>query len=138
VSNEFSYLQYDQITPWTDRNFPNDTRVTATLGLTEEVGELARAALKQWQGLRGTAEEWDKEAAKEIGDVFIKLVHIAHLFQFDLYGCVTARWEEISRRDWTVDKTGHGEGLPLDSRTLVAGPRLWPSALRRLHVYANW
>jgi len=107
VDNEIRELQ-DQITPWTDRNFPQDTRISATLGLAEETGELARAALKQWQGLRGTAEEWDAEAAKEIGDVFIKLVHIAHLFEFDLSMVIHARWEQISQRDWTVNKTWHG------------------------------
>lgn len=67
----------DEIEEWLEDNFPNDDRATVLLGLVEEVGELCRTQVKSEQGIRGSEEQWYNEAKKELGDVFIKLVHVA-------------------------------------------------------------
>jgi NTP pyrophosphatase (non-canonical NTP hydrolase) len=102
------YQLQDQVGGWVLRNFPTDTRQTAVLGAAEEVGELCRAALKHYQGIRGTAEEWEAEVRKETADVFLKLCHVAVLWGFDLGSVIDTRWAEISERDWITDPVGHG------------------------------
>lgn len=102
----------DEIHEWAEKNFPNETRVSITLGIAEEVGELCRAVLKQYQGIRGTHEEWNKEVRKELGDVYIKLVHLASHCNWDLTDIILDRWDEVKRRDWIKDKIGHG--IPAD------------------------
>ena len=95
---------------WAAYNFPSRTRVDVTLGLAEEVGEVCRAVLKADQGIRGTREEWMRELEKELGDVFIKLVDVAAIHGIDIEDAVVKRWAEIRRRDWQVNKIGHGIG----------------------------
>lgn len=104
----------DQVAEWANKNFPGETRETVVLGLAEETGELCRAALKRHQGIRGTAEEWEHEAWKEIGDVFLKLLHVCSIWGFDLEDAVRDRWVTISQRDFTVDPKGNG--LPEESK----------------------
>jgi NTP pyrophosphatase (non-canonical NTP hydrolase) len=98
----------NEIAIWAARNFPDDTRQTVVLGTAEEVGELCRAALKHYQQIRGTPEQWEAEVRKETADVFIKLCHVAEIWGFDLESVIDTRWTEIRQRDWTTDKTGHG------------------------------
>jgi NTP pyrophosphatase (non-canonical NTP hydrolase) len=93
---------------WTDHNFPGESLLSVTLGLAEEVGEVCRAVLKQHQGIRGTHEEWQEEIQKELGDVFIKLCHVATTAGIDFRGAITVRWADVRKRDWIADKTGHG------------------------------
>ena len=100
-------LQED-IAAWAKRNFPDENRETVVLGLAEEVGEMARAALKRYQGIRGTAREWELELRKEIGDVLIKLIHVAEVWDIDLTQAVLERWDEVSRRDFVTNPKGHG------------------------------
>lgn len=96
------------VSAWAARNFPTDTPETVVLGLTEESGEVARASLKRFQGIRGTTAEWDAEIAKECADVFIKLCHVAMAYKFDLGAAIDARWFDVRERDWTSNKQGHG------------------------------
>jgi NTP pyrophosphatase (non-canonical NTP hydrolase) len=98
----------EEIAEWAGRNFPTDTRETVVLGLAEETGELCRAALKGYQGIRGTSEEWEKEAYKEIGDVFLKLAHVCCVWGFDLENVIRDRWNVIRQRDFVTDPIGHG------------------------------
>ena len=93
---------------WLIYNFSDETRVTATLGLCEEVGEVARAVLKQEQAIRGTWEEWDDEIKKELGDVYLKLIQVAMVCGFDLDEVIAQRWEVLRQRDWVRDPKGHG------------------------------
>lgn len=99
-----------QIAGWTDHNFPLDDAVDIASGTAEEVGELCRAALKRKQRIRGTEEEWTAEIQKEVGDIFIKLCHMAAVEGFDLHDAIVARWREVRQRDWVVDPIGHGMG----------------------------
>jgi len=98
----------DETSAWFLANFPNEDRVSVTLGLCEEVGEVARAVLKQHQGIRGSYTEWDEEIRKELGDVYLKLLHLAYYCQIDLDEAIQERWEVIRKRDWVTNPTGHG------------------------------
>jgi NTP pyrophosphatase (non-canonical NTP hydrolase) len=104
---EISALQ-DAVTIWCRRNFPGTTPELDVLGTCEEVGELARAALKRAQGIRGTAEEWEAEIQKECGDIFLKLCCVADAYGFDLRTAILARWEVVRQRDFITDPIGHG------------------------------
>jgi NTP pyrophosphatase (non-canonical NTP hydrolase) len=105
--SEIAALQ-DAVIVWNGRNFPGTTAELHVLGLCEESGELARAALKRAQGIRGTRDEWHAEIGKELGDVFIKLCCVAAAYGFDLRSAVVERWNDISRRDFVADPIGHG------------------------------
>ena len=104
----------DEVTPWANHNFgvpghdPTRTRVGSTLGLCEEVGEVARAVLKQHQGIRGTFEEWQDEIIKELGDVVIKCAEVAAICGIDLNAAVARRWFDVQERDFKKDAQGHG------------------------------
>ena len=89
--------------PWRD-----DPSIVVVVGLGEEVGEVQRAVLKLYQGIRGTSEEWRQEAAKELGDVFIKCCQLATSLNLDLQDCIEQRWGDISQRNFTKDRIGHG------------------------------
>lgn len=101
-----------EVAPWSQRNFPGTSLGIASLGYFEEAGELARCIVKMEQGIRGTREQWLAEAAKEIGDNFIKLVDIADRLGLDAHKCAWDRWADgpkpIRERDWTTDRVGHG------------------------------
>lgn len=99
-----------QVATWVSHNFPDADRTGVALGLCEEAGEVARAVLKQAQGIRGTHEEWDAEIRKEIADVVIKACDVARACGFDLADAVAHRWADVSRRDWRRDAQGHGIG----------------------------
>lgn len=96
------------VAPWALHNFPNDTAETAVLGLCEEAGEVARAALKRFQGIRGTDEQWSAILRAECADVFFKLCHIAAIEDFDLANAIYTRWAEVNKRDFVADRIGHG------------------------------
>jgi NTP pyrophosphatase (non-canonical NTP hydrolase) len=93
---------------WANLNFPTDDSTISVLGLVEEVGEVCRAILKREQGIRGTEEEWTEKIREEMGDVFIKLCHVAELEGVDLQSIIESRWSEVSQRNWLEDKAGHG------------------------------
>lgn len=102
-----------QVGPWADRNFPRPddvdlALVVTTLGLCEEAGEAARAALKRQQRIRGTREQWTAELASELGDVIIKCADVAYVAGFDLQAALEARWADVEPRDFVTDPTGHG------------------------------
>lgn len=100
----------EQVAAWVAHNFPDDTPETVVLGLAEETGEVCRASLKRFQGIRGTREEWSAEIRKECADVLLKLYHVAVVEGFDLGEALDERWAEISKRDWQSNKIGHGIG----------------------------
>jgi len=98
---------------WLDHNFPDEDPVLTALGLMEEVGEVARCLVKRRQLIRGTIAEWNTELEKELGDVFIKLVHLCVVEGLDLAEVVLCRWAVIRERDMIADRLGHG--LPEDA-----------------------
>ncbi len=95
--------EWGQEQPWKD-----DLAIVRVVGLGEETGEVQRALLKMHQGIRGTREQWLDEAAKEMGDVFIKLCDVAESLGLNLERCIQDRWAEIRQRNFTKDPQGHG------------------------------
>ena len=103
----------EEVKDWAYHNFPKDTFADTVLGLVEEVGEVCRTIIKKNQGVRGTPEYWDEEARKELGDVFIKLLHVMVLFDpsdGSAYRIASDRWQVIRKRDWVkYQQTGRPE-----------------------------
>ena len=93
---------------WIAHNFPDAPRALTALSVAEEAGELCRAVLKQAQGIRGRPEDWEKEIAKEIGDVIIAATWVATVCNLDLQTVLEHRWAEVVKRDWVANPTGHG------------------------------
>jgi NTP pyrophosphatase (non-canonical NTP hydrolase) len=100
--NHISAMQ-EEVRAWTFYNFQGDSTQDVTLGIAEETGELCRAVLKRWQGIRGTHAEWTEELKKEAADVFIKLCHLAAVEDFDLWDAIWSRWSEVKQRDFIKD-----------------------------------
>jgi NTP pyrophosphatase (non-canonical NTP hydrolase) len=88
------------VSRWHDQAFgeADDTPCRAQLVLTEEVGELSRAIVKQSQGIRGTSEQWETEQEKEIGDVLISLAMVATRCGISLGAALEDRWRTVRQR----------------------------------------
>jgi len=107
-NHDTGYPGQVEVAAWVQRNFPAVDLGFNTLGLVEEIGEFCRALLKREQGVRGTYEEWTTEAAKELGDIMIKLLSIADATGFDLPTVTALRWNTVKERDFVNDPKGHG------------------------------
>lgn len=64
--------------------WPGESIVHAAIGLSEEVGEVSRCVVKREHGTRGTPEQWTAELRKEVGQVAVVLLDIAHREGFNL------------------------------------------------------
>lgn len=67
-----------EVGTWGEENFGpnNDKNINdPAVGFVEELGEFAQAVLKRAQGIRGTKEKWDADAADALGDMGIYLLH---------------------------------------------------------------
>ena len=74
-----------EVAEWHRRNYPKDGPDAAFLGIMEELGELARAELKQAGGIRGSWDEWQEEKFKELGDVVIGLFNYADFVRVPMH-----------------------------------------------------
>ncbi len=69
------------------------------LGLTEEVGELAKAHLKSEEGLRSVSKVEYREAKIDaVGDIFLFLCDYCSCENIDLEVAVGRVWEKVSKR----------------------------------------
>jgi NTP pyrophosphatase (non-canonical NTP hydrolase) len=93
---------------WCNKNFGHQSDLVLYGGTAEECGEVLRGAVKREQGIRGTREEWNGVIQAEMGDVVIKLASVAAQEGWNLANIVAERWADVSQRDWTVNKVGHG------------------------------
>lgn len=59
---------------WVAHNFPGTNPAETTLGVVEELGELAHSHLKQRQNIRGTAEEHVANGRDAVGDLIVYLL----------------------------------------------------------------
>lgn len=95
---DLSYLQ-ERRNKWVAHNFPGkDTLITSTLGVVEEVGELAHHILKRDQGIR--KEDHEAEIKDAVGDIIIYLMGVATHEGFDIGQIVQETWEHVEKRDW--------------------------------------
>ena len=91
----------EQHAEWLSHNFPDQQPHDGLLGLTEEVGELAHAHLKYYQGIRGIGQvQYLLEAGDAIGDIVIYLASYCNTNGFNLQEEVEKAWGQVSQRDW--------------------------------------
>lgn len=101
-----------EIDVWQHQQFRwrnGNSKLVAIGGLAEEVGEVARCAVKMDQGIRGDEDYWYKELRKEIGDVFIKLVDVCCEYNIQIIPAIHDRIVSILERDWNIDPQNGGQ-----------------------------
>jgi NTP pyrophosphatase (non-canonical NTP hydrolase) len=96
---DLSVLQ-KEIRTWHARNYPKQSVMGNVLAVAEEVGEVARAYVKQESEVRGTWDHWQAEKAKELGDVLIGVLIVIEREGFDVESVLLQRWETIKNRDY--------------------------------------
>jgi NTP pyrophosphatase (non-canonical NTP hydrolase) len=79
------------------RGYTDETPQDVMLLITEEIGELARAVRRAVGLIRDTGFT-DENAAEELADVQLYLVHLANALQVDLASAVSAKETVNSRR----------------------------------------
>jgi NTP pyrophosphatase (non-canonical NTP hydrolase) len=99
---------------WSRYNFgdvPRQPSWAVLLGVGEEVGELARAHLKQVQGIRGYDNTNFAQFRKEdaIGDAIIFLADYCAREGLDLQRAVELTWAKVSQRNWAADPAQGGQ-----------------------------
>lgn len=101
------YQYQDEVTTWSRANFPSQDPIDPLLGITEEVGELNHAVLKQRQGIRNGSDPRATKALIEdaLGDIFIFMCDFAQRNNIDLEFVIKDTWEEVSKRNWSENKT---------------------------------
>lgn len=105
----FDDLQEEMI-PWLEHNFPNQTPHQSVLGVCEEAGELAHAELKLQQGIRGTQAEHEEAMKDAIADIIIFCCNLAVTKGWNLRQIVYQVWSEVKKRDWKNNaRTGKAE-----------------------------
>lgn len=97
----------DQQRAWVAHNFGDRPWQMPLMGVSEEVGELNHALLKQWQGIRGSWHEHEDNAKDSVADIVIFLADLCSARGWDFDAIVTETWEKVLKRDWKADaKTG--------------------------------
>jgi hypothetical protein len=91
------------LVPWVERNFPNRPWQMPLMGISEEVGELNHALLKQWQAIRGTPEQHEAKAKDAVGDIIIFLLDLCNARGWDIQAIIDETWGQVSHRDWITD-----------------------------------
>lgn len=107
----------EEVGIWADENFGKGPWQQPVMGISEEVGELNHALLKQWQGIRGTYEEHEESAKDAVGDIAIYIMNLCHRRGWDFEGIVETTWEKVGKRDWKKDKESGGSGEMSNSQT---------------------
>lgn len=93
-----------EVQEWGKHNFPDAVPLMAFLGMVEELGEMAHAILKAWEGIRGTPEQHEAEKRDAIGDLIIFLAHYCAMSGIDMEQEVQKTWAKVKKRDWQKDK----------------------------------
>ena len=89
-----------EIQAWAQRNFPDESSQTCILGMTEELGEVAHADLKDAMGIRGTHEEHLAESRDAVGDLLIFLLSYCGHKGFVVEDVLKDTWDTVKLRDW--------------------------------------
>lgn len=101
---EFSTLIVE-IERWQRKNFPNAMPWEPLVGMTEELGELSHAHLKQHQGIRGSHEEHQAAKIDAVGDIIIYAIHYCKLNGFTFEMALRHATSEVLKRDWQANPT---------------------------------
>jgi NTP pyrophosphatase (non-canonical NTP hydrolase) len=87
---------------------PNDAPSwVPLLGSVEELGELAHAHIKGYQGIRHTPEEIEDKKKDAVGDVLVYLADYCNREGVTMAECLFRAWGEVRERDW---QRNHGNG----------------------------
>lgn len=92
-------LQDEQKT-WVAHNFGARPVLQPFIGMVEELGELAHAILKLWQGIRGSPEELEAEAKDALADLIVFACDYATSRGWDLETLLGDTWAEVKQRDF--------------------------------------
>lgn len=92
-----------ELMDWEHRNFADVDQFQRLAIITEEVGELAHATLKQHQGIR-LETATDGHIKDALGDVFITLCTFAGGRGWDLGEIVEETVRTVLARDWTKER----------------------------------
>lgn len=95
---------------WRQKAYPTtSTPELQTLGMAEEVGEVAHAVLKNVQGIRGyDLEKTKAEVGDGLADVIIYACGIASAFGLDLEDELLKAWTHVRDRNITEGSMGNG------------------------------
>lgn len=106
----FRELQ-NEVSEWSQRNFPNNEPIDPFLGVVEEVGEVSHAILKGRQKIRGKGDEALVKAAVADGvaDILIYLADFCARNRIDMQQTVEEVWAKVSRRDWQANPDNAAE-----------------------------
>lgn len=93
---------------WLDETFPENDSDDQLKGVLEEIGELARAELKNSQKFRNYSDGEIKEKITDaIGDLFFYMCGYCSRKGIRLADCIDMALKEIVTRDWEhLKKTG--------------------------------
>lgn len=110
---------------WRKRNFGDKSNAnTNFMGMVEELGELAHARLKGFQGIRGTRlENLDKER-NAIGDIIVFMMGYCTDMGWNLNDIIVETWLEVKKRNWKSDPVNGGtneQGCTCDYREMGKG-----------------
>jgi NTP pyrophosphatase (non-canonical NTP hydrolase) len=101
---ELSRLQRE-LEVWVSHNFGSPPPGQRLLVITEEVGELAHAQLKQEQGIR-MDEDHEANAKDAVADIVIAVASYCNGRGFNLGELVEETWTKVKARDWKADPVG--------------------------------
>lgn len=120
----FSDLQRELRT-WQEHNFEGRTSNDPTMGVAEEIGELARElepddphvrelaialgrlhhhSLKRGQKIRGSNREHEDRIRDALGDITIFIMDIHNAFGWNFGATVLKVWGEVKQRNWRPEK----------------------------------
>jgi NTP pyrophosphatase (non-canonical NTP hydrolase) len=104
----------EELKVWSHENFGHQASWEPLLGAMEELGELAHAHLKLYQGIRG---DWDKHnAAKKdaIADCIIYLMNYCNIEGFKIDAILAETWENVKQRNWKISPENGNPGNKLE------------------------
>ena len=99
---ELNTLQ-EEVHNWRNDNFPISNDTEMLLGVTEELGELAHAHLKQMQNIR-VNENHNANIKDAIGDIVIFLMGYCSYRHLSLGACIIEAWLEVKDRNWKKNR----------------------------------
>ena len=102
-----------EIGDWYNHNFAGSlTTGEQLLVVTEELGELAHAYVKDKQGIR-TGIDYHSKKIDAVGDIFISLVSYCNAEGISMEDAIRRTWEQVKQRDWKANpKTGEVPNAP--------------------------
>lgn len=98
------YNMQEEVAEWVAANFPDAQPWEPLLGVSEEVGELHHAFLKNHQNIRGDTEKHELDMKDALGDAFIYMLHFCVLMGWSLEDCIVDTWAGVRKRNWTENR----------------------------------